>query len=64
MFTLGSDLYLQNRGLNPRFRTLYAMLEGDVIVQILYRNNQRKGVFEIMKQKVLKSYWQDEYDMI
>ena len=47
MFTLGSNLYLQNRGLNPCFRTLYAILEGDIIVQILYRNNQRKSSYEV-----------------
>ena len=47
MFTSGRDLYLQNRGLNPCFRTLYAILEGDIIVQILYRNNQRKGRCEV-----------------
>ena len=41
--SLGSDLYLQNRGLNPCFRTLCTILEGDIIVQILCRNNQKKA---------------------
>lgn len=56
MLALGSDLYLPNRGLNPCFRTLCAILEEGIMVQILYCNNQRKDVFEITKQNVLKSY--------